>query len=79
MDAFIAGSEGSSNQPLPYRAGLAAPGPKRLRTITAFSTGSFPLQLSPPGRLSDPEVVSSELLLSARGIKQRVKWRTSSA
>src|SRR6266487_5503248 len=52
---------------------------ERLHTFPAFPTCSCPLWLSPPGRLVDPEVFSSELLLSAKGIDQWVKWRTSSA
>src|SRR2546421_2872785 len=52
---------------------------ERLHTFPALPTCSCPLWLSPLGRLGDPEVFSSELLLSAKGIDQWVKWRTSSA
>lgn len=50
-----------------------------LRDKASASSRTFPLEISPPGRLSDPAVLSSERFLSWRGIEQRVTWRTSSA
>src|SRR5206468_3843936 len=42
-------------QPWPYRAGLAAPRPRRLQTATASLTCSCPLGLSPLGKSGDPK------------------------